>query len=70
MFARQTIPFGESVSPTVHDFHDDNLEPEEGLDKSTPLKVFRSPGRVTRTRRVSGASAPKLNDLPTDGKSI
>lgn len=50
------------MNPTVPA---DKLEPE-GLDKATPLKVFRTPNRVVRTRRASGTSIAKLDQDGVD----
>ena len=69
LFTRDTIQLSESGSPTVHDA---NLEPE-GLDKATPLKVFRSPSRVARTnKRASGALFAISDDfsISANGKSV
>jgi hypothetical protein len=54
LFTRETDGFVNSTVP------DDKLEPE-GLDKATPLKVFRTPNRVARTKRASCVSIAKLD---------
>ena len=66
LFTRETNQFDDSANTTAAD---DKLEPE-GLDKATPLKVFRTPNRVVRTRRASGASIAKLDQDAETGRLI